>query len=414
MQRQEEVELLLDSVKSAETRRQYKLFIRKYMEWQGLDDMLHETDPRLIEKEIIAFINKKKKEGMTFTALKNYTTAVFSFYRINDVMINVSKLNKFMPENRRVKKDEAYTHEQIRQMLEIADERSRVLILLLASTGMRIGSIPALQMKHLEDNKMTVYESSREQYFTFITPECKRAIDLYIDFRSRYGEKVTDDSPLLRNQFNVRDAFAIKNARAVGTVALQWILRKLAIRCDVFSNEVPLAHGYRKFWMTQAVKSKLNPEIREMLLGHKIGVASAYYRPQVDEMYAEYQKGIDNFTIDPSQRLQREVQVLQQEKSRYEKLDAKIEELERKFYKNYVISANPYDETDEGKPMTDDEVEQALVHNRMRRKTRLEENIENEKQKVKSPLERLREGIIARKSAKKIALSKRESKRKKP
>lgn len=102
-------------------------------------------------------------------------------------------------------------------------------------------------------------------------------------------------------------------------------------------------------------------------------------------MYAEYSKGIDNFTIDPSQRLQREVQVLQQEKSRYEKLDAKIEELERKFYKNYVISANPNSETDEGKPMTDEEVEQALVHNRMRRKTRLEENIESEKQKVKSP-----------------------------
>ncbi|MGB5089774.1 MAG: site-specific integrase [Nitrososphaeraceae archaeon] len=332
MQRQEEaveeVELLLDSVKSQETRRQYKLFIRKYMEWQGLKDMLHSKDPRVIEKEIIAFINKKKKEGMTFTALKNYTTAVFSFYRIHDVMINVSKLNKFMPESKRVKEDKTYTHEQISKMLEIADERSRVLILLLASSGIRVGAIPALQIKHLQDNKITIYEKTREQYDTFITPECKRAIDAYIDFRSRYGEKITDSSPLLRNQLNVRDAFAIRNARPVGTVALQWILRKLAMRCDVKTKAVPIAHGFRKFWMTQAVKSRLNPEDREMLLGHKIGLASAYYRPNEEVMYAEYQKGIDNFTIDPSQRLEREVQALKgddKEITRLQQRDAQRE-----------------------------------------------------------------------------------------
>jgi hypothetical protein len=31
------------------------------------------------------------------------------------------------------------------------------------------------------------------------------------------------------------------------------------------------------------VNSKVNPEIREMLLGHKIGLAAAYYRPVFEE-----------------------------------------------------------------------------------------------------------------------------------
>ena len=35
-------------------------------------------------------------------------------------------------------------------------------------------------------------------------------------------------------------------------------------------------HGFRKFVTTQLFNSKVNPEIREMLLGHKIGLASAY------------------------------------------------------------------------------------------------------------------------------------------
>ena len=52
-----------------------------------------------------------------------------------------------------------------------------------------------------------------------------------------------------------------------------------------------LAHGFRKFFTTQLINSKVNPEIREMLLGHSIGLASAYYKPTEDEMLDEYMKG---------------------------------------------------------------------------------------------------------------------------
>ena len=75
--------------------------------------------------------------------------------------------------------------------------------------------------------------------------------------------------------------------------------------------------------MSQAVKSKMNPEIREMLLGHKIGLASAYYKPTDGEMYEEYEKAIDNLTIDPSQTDGKEIHVLERQDD-YEKLDAKI------------------------------------------------------------------------------------------
>ena len=61
---------------------------------------------------------------------------------------------------------------------------------------------------------------------------------------------------------------------------------------------------------TQLISSKVNPEIRQMLLGHKIGLASAYYRYTVEEMYKEYSKVIDNLTIDPANRLQRKIEFL--------------------------------------------------------------------------------------------------------
>ena len=46
-----------------------------------------------------------------------------------------------------------------------------------------------------------------------------------------------------------------------------------------------------------------------MLLGHKIGLASAYYRPSEDEMLNEYLKAVDNLTINEENRLKRKVEI---------------------------------------------------------------------------------------------------------
>ena len=42
-----------------------------------------------------------------------------------------------------------------------------------------------------------------------------------------------------------------------------------------------------------------------MLLGHKMGIASGYYRPTEEDMQLQAEKLIDALTIEPSQRLQR-------------------------------------------------------------------------------------------------------------
>ncbi|HJU79668.1 MAG TPA: hypothetical protein VJ599_08920 [Nitrososphaeraceae archaeon] len=67
--------------------------------------------------------------------------------------------------------------------------------------------------------------------------------------------------------------------------------------------------------MKQFVDSKLNPEIREMLLGHKIGLASAYYKPTVQEMLNEYEKAINSLTINEENRLRKRIEQVQIEKS---------------------------------------------------------------------------------------------------
>ena len=333
----QEIELFFNSIKSKDTRGKYSSYLRKYLEITRMDttSLLCEKDPRIIERQIIDFINNMKNAGKNWGAIHNYVSMILAFYKINDIVLNTAKITKFMPEQRKVKKDRSYTHQEISKMLEISDDRMRVIVLLLASTGMRIGAIPILKVGNVDmnNNKITVYENATEEYFTFMTPECKQAIDSYLDMRSRYGEKINDDSYLVREQFDIRDKFAISRCRSVSSETLQWKLKDIARRSNVRNKQVPIAHGFRKFFTTQLVNSEVNPEIREMLLGHKIGLASAYYKPTQEKMYAEYEKAIDNLTVDPSQRLQRKVETLEIEKSRIDRIELKLQLLEKQHNK---------------------------------------------------------------------------------
>jgi hypothetical protein len=83
---------------------------------------------------IIDFIIILKKEK-SYSAIRNYVSAVLVYYKINDIILNTAKIKKFMPSATSVRNDRAYTHGEISKLLSIADERMRVIILLLASSG---------------------------------------------------------------------------------------------------------------------------------------------------------------------------------------------------------------------------------------------------------------------------------------
>jgi len=58
--------------------------------------------------------------------------------------------------------------------------------------------------------------------------------------------------------------------------------------------------------------ARINIEIREMLLGHSIGLSDAYYRPTPEQCLNEYLKCIDDLTINEENRLCKQVQELQE------------------------------------------------------------------------------------------------------
>lgn len=85
----------------------------------------------------------------------------------------------------------------------------------MVSGGLRVGALPDLQVKHYtvldKDNNssngiglLKVYPNSKnDSYTTLLTPEAMDAIHSYIEWRKDHGERITDESPLIRDKFDV-------------------------------------------------------------------------------------------------------------------------------------------------------------------------------------------------------------------
>lgn len=87
------------SISSPYTQRTYRIYLQKYLQCNGMSNVseLLTKDHEEVESQIIEFIIQSKEMGMKRSAISNYTCPVLSFCKLMDIMVNTSKINKFMP-----------------------------------------------------------------------------------------------------------------------------------------------------------------------------------------------------------------------------------------------------------------------------------------------------------------------------
>jgi integrase len=261
--------------------------------------------------------------------------------------LNWFRIAKYLGEHTKIVKDRAYTDQEIQTLLTKCDERMRCCVLILASTGMRLAAVSKLKLSDLSrvENlyQITIYANSKEEYYCFCTPECAAAIDSYLAYRERYGEKLTPKSPLIREQFN---ALQPGPARALSERTIGTFLQNLLARAGLVTvvprlegtdkrgrdrKDVARANGFRKKVNTDMIRSKVNPEAREMLLGHSIQLGDSYYRPLPEELLNEYLKAVDSLTINEENRLKRKVETLTIRKEKLDELAQTVEMVKSKL-----------------------------------------------------------------------------------
>ena len=82
---------------------------------------------------------------------------------------------------------------------------------------------------------------------------------------------------------------------------------------------------------SQLVLSGVDPIFENYFWDILYGIKLVYTKMTEDEMLREYEKGIDALTIDPANRLQKKVTVLQERNDRLDKVLDRIDKLEKEI-----------------------------------------------------------------------------------
>lgn len=351
---QERIYQVTDGLRAKHTKRTYRnafgQFLRDGAKTTDLQ-LLLDHKPRVLEQMIIGYIESLRDKGRTHRTIALHVAAILHFFvTLNDTPLNKRKITRFIPpDEESTHADKAYTADDILRVLNVCDIRTKVMVLLMASTGMRLGALPVLRVGHLipisEYNlyQINVYATSRkERYPTYCTPECRNIVDAYVEYRRRIGENITDESPLIRELFSPANPFTVNKPKPSTDRMITQSLEKVLNKAGVNQRSIGLgrfkrrgimrSHGFRKFCITQMKKAGLDFSDRHSLLGHKSNVANDlnYDRTPDSDRLEEYVKAIPLLTIEPTQRLEKENQDLKAvQAERITRLEARLDETER-------------------------------------------------------------------------------------
>ena len=158
---------------------------------------------------------------------------------------------------------------------------------------------------------INVYANSRrDRYYTFCTLECAKAIDDYLAYRKRLGEKFKDSNPLVRNHISIDNPFTAETARLIGVRAIQLVVKDLLNEAGLVydKREVMSSHGFRKFFITNLDRAGVLWSTREYLAGHKLpGQDASYVRATEEDRLLEYVKALNLLTISSEAKLRQQI-----------------------------------------------------------------------------------------------------------
>jgi integrase len=326
------------AISSQATKKSYFYQLKRFKEFYKIRDYdsLTTIEPKKLQVMIEDFVMNRSSK-LESGSLRHSLSALELFFSMNDVVLNWKKSKKLIPKQERKKSGmKAYSIDDIRELIKSCKTYlHEVLIYVIASSGVRVGFVEDLKMKHLKDMPMgckaiTVHADTVYEHTTFMTPEASAKLERYFELRRKKGEKLTPESFV----------FITEKRRCYNAVILSTQLNRIArdsniVRTKTHKNryDIMSAHGLRKFFNTTLkLNQNLNPAIIERLLSHKsnsIPLDSSYFQPTEKDLFEVYQKAIQSLTIDKSSRLEFE---LEENKERLEKLenskDRRILELE--------------------------------------------------------------------------------------
>jgi integrase len=259
-----------------------------------LDDMLEQVsnDRRAFENGLLDFVTQQEKEGKAPTYIENYLKTVNSWLKYNDHK-PITKIKLGNRNKRPTIEDERIPNkDELKQILNYADERGRTSISLISFSGLRpetlgnsrgtdglqIRDLPELEINKSEVSFTSVptmvvvrheLSKAKHKYHTFLGPEGCEYLKAYLEKRLVDGEKIEPNTAVItyksgyaetgyrgessRESMHLTTKTITKEIRDAMRPKYDWrpyVLRSyFDTQLLVAENNGKMTHAYRQFFM---------------------------------------------------------------------------------------------------------------------------------------------------------------------
>lgn len=337
----------IDSRRAEETRKVYQQVIPLMCDDPDRFAKAAMPEPKAAEDDLIRQVVTLRKKKLSPATTNLRLTAMRSFLDYEGVMLNWKRIRSVAPAHKTAAHDRAPTAAEIRKLLEVSDLRERAVILVLVSSGCRVGALPGMRLSDLEFldggiGRLRIYRGEAEEYYAFITTEAAEAVQAYLDARRRTGERLKPESPLIRDAWDFHwngvpseikaqrvapdVAHPIERAALQTTVTRLW--KKAGVRNAGDGRPFKALHGFRKYFKTSFPASACplhGQNDVEVLMGHFL----SYHKPAPEHLEEVYRRALPALLIDEKHRLKTEMKQKEQENAEQWQ-GARLELLEQK------------------------------------------------------------------------------------
>ena len=287
------VKEFLDSIVNPNTRKGYRVGIKKFYEWFGKspreilesrkDDLTQRPGEDLIEyrnraarfeKEIEKFHGYLLKQGYTTNTSRALTIGIrqlFRYYQMPITMRAGSRVTKTVKTSRNF----PLRIEHVRKMFEVADLRERVILSMATDLGLRISDFIAIKkgaLPSLTQDPPVGFDvmTGKEEVVAhgFLSAETIELLKVYI--------------PTLQKKENPY-LFPSNGKRPISDEWLNQLLRKLAEKAQIELNGKSLTfHCFRKMFLSTAIDSGIGLTAGKKLCGKAIARSDDTYLTTVN------------------------------------------------------------------------------------------------------------------------------------
>lgn len=281
---------------SQSTLRSYIYRLNRYCEYVGktpdqliaeckdIDGILISKTVSLHERMLDDWIGELKAYNITDGSIAQGLASVKSFYEKNGIILNVKSPRNY---SRVVYRDSAPTPEQLARLLEVANLREKVIVSILALSGIRESTLCKLEYRHIKEDyekgiipihvhvEVTITKGQYGDYDTFIGKEAAEYLKLYLEERRQGNprcnippETITDSSPLISMVGKAKPL----TPRTVGALIHYLYAKAGLISLNNSRRYQYRGHSIRKFFKTQLAALGVQSDYVEYMMGHKISI----------------------------------------------------------------------------------------------------------------------------------------------